>query len=292
MLVQNGPVPLLPVFVKDFMQPTTLTIGARESLPAAVLSMQTLGVRRLLVLQESRLVGLLTDGAVSRALPRLTAAATPWEYTFQAACQRVSEVMRPDLFTVQPGDSLDHAIGVLLEQHVGGLPVVDVRGILVGLLSVTDVLRAALAHPQACWGKVGEHMSAETITVPPDMPLAEAAARLAVTRLRVLPVVENGLLLGVLHEQDIGAALAEAVHAPTFPGDQFSLKGSCRDLMKPPGAQILKQAPFTEAIQVMLSADVHGLPVVDLGQRLLGVITVSDVLRTLLDHDPRETMSV
>jgi CBS domain-containing protein len=176
MPVQSNP--SLPVPVKEAMQPAILTIGAAESLPAAVLLMQTLGVRRLLVLQAGRLVGLLTDGAVSRALPTLTGATTPWDYTFQAARLQVSEVMHRDLYTASPGDSLDQATHTLLEKHVGGLPVVDAHGRLVGLLTVTDVLRTALANPQPAWGTVGEHMSAEVIVAPPDAPLAEAAALL------------------------------------------------------------------------------------------------------------------
>ncbi len=280
--------PSRPILVQEAMQPATLTIGAGASLPAAVLLMETLGVRRLLVLQEGRLAGLLTDGAVRRALPKLTDATAPWDYIFQAARLQVSEIMRQDLYTASPGDTLDQTIHRLLEKRVGGLPVVDAHGLLEGLLTVTDVLRTALAKPQPGWGTVGEHMSTEVIVVPPEAPLTEAAALLKVTRLRVLPVAQEGLLLGVLHEQDIGAMVARQVATPasTVLGDRLSPKGTCRDLMKSPSAEVLVDASLAEAMQVMLSADVHGVPVVDAARGLLGVLTLSDVLRALLIPQP------
>jgi CBS domain-containing protein len=62
------------------------------------------------------------------------------------------------------------------------------------------------------------------------------------------------------------------------------LRGTCRDLMQVPSAEVPEDASLAEAMQAMLSADVHGVPVVDAGHRLLGVLTLSDVLRALLAH--------
>jgi CBS domain-containing protein len=60
---------------------------------------------------------------------------------------------------------------------------------------------------------VDEAMTTEVFTVPPDMPLHEAAREMAIRWIRHLPVVEGGKLLGVVSMRDVTgvfAALAPA----------------------------------------------------------------------------------
>ena len=335
------------MLVGDAMHTTTVTIDAQNSLPQAALTMQTLGVRRLLVLSAGKVVGLVTDGEVRRALLRnppsllqqsqqsdrpADHAELLREMVAGPGDSHVGQIMKRRVFTARRDDDLRQAISTLLERHVGGLPVLSDDGSLLGMLTLTDVLRAA-AHSQpdweiSDWGTVSQHMSAEAVTVWPEMPLAEAAARLISTRLRVLPVIQGQTLVGVLHQQDIQAAVArqEAAHSTVLSGsvqhdtglpvriphggrqhrnvlngtahlkDLFVLQGrTARDLMCSPGAEIPADASLLEAIQAMLSANVHGLPVVK-GitasgdpKQFLGVITVSDVLRALLSVTPRRS---
>ena len=120
------------------------TIDAQDALPKAVTMMQTLGVRRLLVLSGGTLVGLLTDGEVQRALPPMSDQRTPWEFLCLTGSLQVGEIMRRELFTARPDDDLRQSITTMLERHVGGLPVLYEDGTLVGILTLTDVLRAAV----------------------------------------------------------------------------------------------------------------------------------------------------
>ena len=174
-----------------------------------------------------------------------------------------------------------------------------------GILTLTDVLKAAARSSQPGWGLVRDHMSAEVLSVTAQTPLAEAAARMTVTRLRVMPVVAGAgpsiygegsqvqegaatrspVLLGVLHQRDIHAAhhARRGRTRPHHHGGRFFLGAqTARDLMRPPRATILADATLTEAVRAMQLADVYGLPVVAGNGDLLGVITVSDVLRAML----------
>jgi len=128
-------------------------------------------------------------------------------------------------------------------------------------------------------------MSAEAVTVLPELPLSESAARLVITRLRVLPVVRDHVLLGVLHEQDIRALLVRSseAHGPTVMEDHFYLEGkTVAELLTPPTAEVSGDALLVDALEAMVAADVHGLPVVGHELTLLGVITVRDILGTLI----------
>lgn len=273
------------MLVQDAMHARVITADPHESLPDAVVKMETLRIKRLPVVQEGRLVGLLTDGEVGRHLPALHEGLTPWEFAHRAGRVRVRDAMRRPVLTVAPEEPLDRAVRVMLDRRVGGLPVLTEDGALVGILTLTDVLRAALREPSPAWGTVREHMTDRAIAVAAGSPASEAAARLRVTGLRVLPVLEGERLVGVIHERDLSAAVerAKAAHGDTVLGDQFLLGGkTARDLMRPPGGEVQADTPLRAALERMLERGVHGLPVLGEGGRLLGVVTVSDVLRALL----------
>jgi CBS domain-containing protein len=273
------------MLVNEAMHNVTITVSGHTTLPEVVVIMDTLGIKRLPVMQEARLVGLITDGDVRRHLPAVHEGLSPWQFIARAARVHASEAMCPTVLTTAPDATLEQAIHILLERRVGGLPVIDENEQLIGMLTLTDVLRAACTAPRTLFGAVREHMSSDIISVEVDAPAREAAAKLKITKLRVLPVVEDGRLVGVIHETDVSAAVerAAALHGETIMADQFFLQNkSVRDLMRPPGDEVLASVPMRDALSKMLSADVHGLPVVSDGGHLLGVITISDVLRTLL----------
>ena len=58
--------------------------------------------------------------------------------------QRAMDLMSPSLTTIKLGDSFEDAIAIVEEERIRHLPVVDDDGRLVGLLTQTDLLRAAL----------------------------------------------------------------------------------------------------------------------------------------------------
>ncbi|MFB9990409.1 CBS domain-containing protein [Deinococcus oregonensis] len=273
------------MLVQNAMHTQLVTINAQQTLPEAVILLQTLDVRRLLVLQDGCLVGLLTDGQVKRALSEVGTLRSAWDFAYRVGSRKVQEMMHSEVLTARPADDLNQAIRTMLNRHVGGLPVVGDAGSVVGLLTLTDVLRAVVAHPRPGLGTVRQHMSAEAVTVLPELPLSEAAARLVITRLRVLPVVRDQVLLGVLHEQDIRALMVRSseAHGPTVMEDHFYLEGkTVAELMTPPTAEVSGDALLVDALEAMLAADVHGLPVVGDGHTLLGVITVRDILGALI----------
>ncbi|MFC6658973.1 CBS domain-containing protein [Deinococcus multiflagellatus] len=173
----------------------------------------------------------------------------------------------------------------MLDRRVGGLPVVNEDGEPLGMLTLTDILRAEVRAPRLHWGLADQHMTRTVVTTAPDSPAAEAAAKLKVTRLRVLPVVDGEQLVGVLHEKDIAAAIdrAGASHGPTVLAAQFVLGGvTVRDLMRPPTGYLMEGVPLHDAVRRMLDLHVRGLPIITQEGELLGVLTISDVIRAVL----------
>ncbi|MEF2277504.1 CBS domain-containing protein [Deinococcus sp. YIM 134068] len=275
----------MDVTVGEVRSPQVVSVGAHEGLSAAVVKMDRLGLRRLPVLHGGRVVGIVTAGDVRRGLPRLGERPSAWDFTVLVGRMRVEDVMTQPALTTRTDEELRAAVARMLDARIGALPVLDRNGTLVGMLTRKDVLRAEVRRPRLTWGSVGQHMNRGVLTVTVDIPAAEALARLREGGLHVLPVLEGPHLVGVVHARDLEAEAerGEAAHGGRSPDPPPLLPGrAVRDLMRPPVGSVSEDAPMHRAMERMLEADVYGLPVVSDGGRLLGVVTVSDVLTTVL----------
>ena len=127
-------------------------------------------------------------------------------------------------------------------------------------------------------------MTSDVVSVQGGDPASEAAAKLKVSRLRVLPVLEGQRLVGLLHEVDVQAEIEKevAAHGATSNSSLLLADQKVRDLMRSPSGYLPEGTPMRDAMQRMVELDVHGLPVVTGEGDLLGVVTVSDVLKTIL----------
>src|ERR1700733_7307375 len=106
-----------------------------------------------------------------------------------------------------PADSLRSAAERMWRQQTGSLLITE-GGTLTGIITERDVMRAGAlgADPDRC--SVDEVMTDEVFTVPPDMPLQEAAREMAVRWIRHLPIVENGQIVGVVSMRDVTGVFA------------------------------------------------------------------------------------
>ncbi len=138
----------------------------------------------------------------------------------------VAAIMTPDVTTATPGETVRDATLAMAQAGVSGLPVVA-GGAVVGVLSVKDVLRllglppqsgpaalaARLLDPDTCrpdgdpaplaQTPVARLMTSPAVTVTPATPRSEAARLMAGGRINRLPVVENGILRGIVSRADV-----------------------------------------------------------------------------------------
>lgn len=123
-----------------------------------------------------------------------------------ARARTIGDVMTTDVFTVRPEDLLDLAASVMKWRHVRHVPVEDAQGRLVGLVSPLALL--ASAQPDSA-PPVDALMDREPVTVPPTLPLREAARRLLEVETGCLLVVDRGKLAGIATERDLLRGLLE-----------------------------------------------------------------------------------
>ena len=131
------------MLVCDAMTTNPIVIHPAASLGDAAETMFERGFRHLPVVEGGALVGMLSDRDLrSLIAPRLADAEAPDALRARYDAP-VSEVMVPDVESIDPESSLGEAIDRLLEAKVGALPVVEPgTGELRGILSYVDVLRA------------------------------------------------------------------------------------------------------------------------------------------------------
>ena len=123
--------------------------------------------------------------------------------------KKVRDAMSGDVRTASLSQSLHEAARVMKEEDVGSLPVVQ-DGRLVGTLTDRDiVLRAVAEGADMKAVRVGDIASHEPVTVSPDQDLDEALTLMAKHRVRRLPVVEDGALVGILAQADVALEAKE-----------------------------------------------------------------------------------
>ncbi len=113
----------------------------------------------------------------------------------------------------QKGATVREAVAVLAAEHIGALPVMA-GGEVAGIFSERDLLRLVdkggtdiLERP------VSEVMTAPAITIAPDMPVLHALSLMTQRRVRHLPVVSGGRMIGFVSIGDLVKARIDAIES-------------------------------------------------------------------------------
>jgi len=169
----------------------------------------------------SALIWASPAAAFSNATPRRVFVSTPPK----SPARLVQDCMTPkaNIHALRPHETVDEAIGKLLNFGVSGAPVVDFDGNLVGVLSAFDVLQKeaggallpmegssktieayADAARKIVATTVDDLMTANPLTIHHNASMREAAALMTKERLHRLPVVDKaGKLVGILSSSDV-----------------------------------------------------------------------------------------
>lgn len=116
-------------------------------------------------------------------------------------------IMSTDLTTIRPNASIEEAIDILLNERIIGLPVVDAANHLVGVITEFALLAIAYDH-KVKDQTVSEHMTTDVISVDFNDHISRVADLCIVHRVRQLPVMKDGRLVGIITRRDVLRALA------------------------------------------------------------------------------------
>lgn len=136
---------------------------------------------------------------------------------------------------------------------------------------------------------VKDWMSRDVVTAPPALGLLDADALMRKQNIRRLPVVENGRLVGIVTLGDIRGAKPSAATSLTAWELNYLLSNlTVGEVMSQPAHTIAPEATIGEAADTMLTRKISGLPVVDASDKIVGIITESDIFRMVV-HNWRQS---
>jgi CBS domain-containing protein len=108
------------------------------------------------------------------------------------------------IYSLSADATLQDAARELHDKRVGALVVLDADGAVVGVLSERDIVREVAARGALGLGeRVGAIMSRNVVTAAPEESVDEGLARMTDRRIRHLPVVSGGRLIGVVSIGDL-----------------------------------------------------------------------------------------
>ncbi|NVO15076.1 MAG: CBS domain-containing protein [Rhodoplanes sp.] len=166
-----------------------------------------------------------------------------------------SDIMATNVITVTPESTVQDVAELLLKHRISAVPVVDPAGRLIGIVSEGDLLRRAEAgtgHERSWWlkllmgrevlaaeyvkehaRKVADVMTRDLITASPDTPVAEIATLLERNRIKRVPIVQAGKLVGIVSRANLLHALAtQRRQAPSSPVADADLRKRIMDSLE------------------------------------------------------------
>jgi CBS-domain-containing membrane protein len=157
---------------------------------------------------------------------------------------KAADVMVSNVITVGVNASIGEVAAILVNNHISGAPVVGDKGELVGIVSEGDLIRrpeigttkrrtwwlellsneraSASEYIKSHSRKIADVMTRDVITASPDTPLGEIATLLERNRIKRVPIVEGGKIVGIVSRANIVQALASAtkkLSSLTIPDD-------------------------------------------------------------------------
>lgn len=122
-------------------------------------------------------------------------------------------------------------------------------------------------------------MTTNPITVEPGMPLHDAIQFMKEKKIRRLPVISHGMLVGIITDRDLReAAPSKATSLSMWEVTYLLSKTTVGDIMKHQVITISPDAPVEKAAILMNRHKIGGLPVVE-GGKIVGIVTESDIFR-------------
>jgi CBS domain-containing protein len=175
--------------------------------------------------------------------------------------------MTSDVVHVEIPGNRDDVLKILKRTGISGVPVIKGKK-LVGIITRKDLLQ----KPEET--QLGLLMTTKPVTISPDADLREAARLLVTRRIRRLPVVESGKLVGLL-------SVADMIHAIA----QMKIKEEIKDSFMSQTFALWEETPLPVVGRVMEISGVDAIPILDAESRLQGIISERDLIRNTSIED-------
>lgn len=199
---------------------------------------------------------------------------------FKAINEPVKLIMTQKVVTVRSTAKIDDAIDKMKKSNLGGLPIVDEKDSVKGIITERDI--AGLFANRISGVRVSQLMSEKVVTALPRTTIFECEKTMTTQGFRRLPIISDGKVMGIITTMDIMRFFGS--------GDVFKhlqsgtiiqvLNTLALGIATKPVATTEPEADVGQAAQTMHEKDIGALPVVKTG-KLSGIITERDFFKLI-----------
>jgi len=230
-----------------------------DSINKVVKKILSTGYRKIPILSKSKLVGLVAITDILDAFLRK-----------QIFDERISSIMTRDVIFCDANDTIGFALQKFKLSRRGSFPVLQNKK-LVGMVSERDFVKY---FADLDFGiKVEEAMTRKPFFLSSSATTQDCLKSIVNTRYRRLPILQNKKLVGLVTAIDLLKYITEKGISLGQPVDSIMIK----DVVS-----ISKSKDLSEAIKIMRSRDIGGIPVIDKAYKLEGIITERDILEEIV----------
>lgn len=285
---------LKPGSVMDIATTDVITIPPTSTIMSALKTMVAYGFRRVPIADPGtkRLEGIITSTDIINFFGGGTKHKIVEERydgnLLAAINEEVREIMERNVISIDFTSSWEDAVEVLLENRVGGCPIVDRENEVVGIVTERDLLEF-LASQSQFDGYVRDYMTRGVITAEPGITIKDAMELMISKKIRRLPVIKDGVFVGLITSTTLLRYFGT--------GEAFRniITGNVKDVLEKPLAAILSNdnvveykepltfppdARISDVAKEMISKN-HGGALILQDGKLEGIITERDLVKFL-----------
>ena len=190
--------------------------------------------------------------------------------TSSRAWMKIGQVMKKEVITISPNETVATAAVVMSEHNISCIIVVD-NGKVTGILTETDLLKNAVVEARDLLKMaVAVVMSSPVETVPSNFSVLEASRIMEAKHIKRLPVMSENNLVGIVTQTDLAQAL--------------TYYGTWRDvgeIMSKNVCGIERKSSVAKAATIMSSRHISSIMVME-GDQAVGILTERDILRRVI----------
>ena len=129
------------MFVSNYMTKNPITVSPITPVDEASGLMKMNHFRRLPVVENGKVVGIVSDRDISRVEPSPATTLSKYEINSLLAKMTVNDIMSAPIVSVSEEAAVEEAALLMCDNKIGGLPVISSIGVLVGIITETDIFR-------------------------------------------------------------------------------------------------------------------------------------------------------
>ncbi len=130
------------MYVANKMTTDLITIDPYQTISEALDLMQEHHIHRIPVVEDGKLLGLVTEGVVLKNTPSNASTLSIHEMNYLLSKTKIKDIMLKKVITITPEALLEEAADTMEKNNIGCLPVVNDQNFVVGIITTNDILKA------------------------------------------------------------------------------------------------------------------------------------------------------